>query len=360
MMRSVLSRSAAVVGSCLLLSAAVPSASAQQPVAVPTGPACAHDIRPGPGVTATKKLSAWLPSLTGTPGDTDVYVLEGKQSGGTVFVAGGTHANEVSGIMAATVLVEHARVEQGRLIVVPHANNSAVAWIDPAHPGADGITLKTASGERRFKLGSRLTKPQDQGEPDPAKYRHPASSEQLEGVESRNLDRAHPGRADGNLTQRIAFAMGQLLKAENVDVAFDFHEAGPESRLAWMIVANPKNIDLGASATLALETAGVEMKLERSSDTFRGLSHREWGDATRAMSFLFETPNPGQGSGGARADLVNDAKLPLARRVAVHLAAMSAIVDGFDEEAPPSHVVRLSGVPALDEMTKAGVGAFLK
>ena len=49
-----------------------------------------------------------------------------KDAGATVFVAGGTHGNEIAGIMAAIVLVEHARVRKGRLIVVPHANNSAI------------------------------------------------------------------------------------------------------------------------------------------------------------------------------------------------------------------------------------------
>ena len=48
----------------------------------------------------------------------------------------------------------------------------------------------------------------------------------------------------------MAFAIMQVLKAEQADVAFDFHEAGPESRLAWMMVANPKNIEAGATAVL--------------------------------------------------------------------------------------------------------------
>jgi len=37
--------------------------------------------------------------------------------------------------MAAIVLVERARVQQGRLIVVPHANNSAITDADPEAPG---------------------------------------------------------------------------------------------------------------------------------------------------------------------------------------------------------------------------------
>lgn len=347
----------AVTALGVLLEAAAPGFAQ---VKIPAGDPFVHDIRPGPGVTGTKKLSDYLPSLARTPGDSDVFVLQGAEPGATVFVAGGTHANEIAGIMAATVLVERARIRQGRLIVVPHANNSAVTWSDPKRPGPEWFTVRTASGERRFKFGARLTKPEHQGAPDPEKYRHPASTELLDGAEARNLDRSYPGRADGTLTERVAYAIVQLLKTEDVDIAIDLHEAGPESRLAWMIVANPKNIEAGAAAVLALEAAGVDMKLEPSSETFRGLSHREWGDATRARSFLFETPSPSMVEAGRTVDPVNDAKLPLARRVAVHLASVVAVVDASIEDAAPSKKVKIDDVPGLQEMTAAGPGAFLK
>jgi predicted deacylase len=342
----------------ILVAAVLAPAGAQ--VTVPAGAPFEHDIRRGPGVSAVKRLSAYLPGLANTPGDTDVYVLDGSEPGGTVFVAGGTHANEIAGVMAATVLVERARVRTGRLIVVPHANNSAVTWADPKRPGPEWITLATPSGDRRFRYGSRLTKPSDQGAPDPPKYRHPASTEELDGAEARNLDRAHPGRADGNLTERIAWALTQVIRTEGVDLAVDFHEAGPESRLAWMIVANPKNIETAAVAVLALEAAGVEMKLEPSSETFRGLSHREWGDATKAQAFLFETPSPTMVDVTKGVDTVNDAKLPLARRVAVQLASFRAVLDAYDDGAAPPRVVKVLDVPSLEAMTRSGVGAFLK
>ena len=356
-MRAARVRLRATLGAAFLL---VLSPSVLAQVVVPAGKPFEHDIRPGPGVTGKKMLSAYLPSLANTPGDTTVYVLDGKEPGATVFVAGGTHANEIAGIMAAVVLVERARVQKGRLVVVPHANNSAVTWADPRRPGPEYITLTTGSGERRFKYGARLTRPEHQGEKDPPRYHHPASTEQLEGAEARNLDRAHPGIREGNLTQRIAYAMVRLLEAEEVDLAFDFHEAGPGSRLAWMIVANPKNLEVGALAVLTLETSGVSMKLEPSSETFRGLSHREWGDATKAQSFLFETPSPTMADDTKGADTVNDAQLPLARRVAVQLASFAAVVDAHNENAPAARKASVLDVPGLEEMTKSGVGAFLR
>ena len=99
-----------------------------------------------------------------------------------------------------------------------------------------------------------------------------------------------------------------LLTAEQASVAFDFHEAAPESRLAWMVVANPKNLQTAAAALFDLEAMGLTMKLERSSETFRGLSHREWGDATKAQAFLFETPSPSMANDTKGVDFVNDPK----------------------------------------------------
>ena len=36
-------------------------------------------IYPGPGVTSVRMLSDWFPGIHGTPGDTEVYILEGKK-----------------------------------------------------------------------------------------------------------------------------------------------------------------------------------------------------------------------------------------------------------------------------------------
>lgn len=343
-----------------LIAVAGPCPAQTAAVGLPRGPAMKHDVRAGDGVTATKMLSAYLPSLEGTPGDTTVYVLEGKDPGATAVVLGGTHGNEIAGIMAAVVLVERARVTRGRLVVIPHANNSAVSYTDPQRPGPEWIHLTTASGRRDFKYGARRTQPQHQGAPDPEKYRHPNSTEELDGNEIRNLDRAYPGDERGPLTQRVAAAVMRLLKQERAELAVDLHEAGPESRLAWMIVANPKNVDLGALAVLALEEQGLSMKLEPSSDNFRGLSHREWGDATQARSFLFETPNPGQVEQPAGVDVVDDPRFPLARRVGAQLATLQAVIAAYNDGASPAARVEITDLPSLEAVTRDGLGQYLR
>jgi predicted deacylase len=350
------------LSACLFVVATLSLPVLSTQVSVPAGAPAVHDIRPGPGVTASKMLSAYAPGLEGTAGDTKVYVLEGREPGATVFVAGGTHGNEIAGIIAAVVLVERARVQKGRLIVVPHANNSAITDVDPERPGPPFISLTTASGERRFLYGSRRTRADQEGAPDPKIYRHPnpKADEDLPGTEARNLNRAYPGVADGTLTQRMAYGIMQLLAAEQVSAAFDFHEAGPESRLAWMVVANPKNLETAAAAVFDLEAAGLTMKLERSSETFRGLSHREWGDATKAQAYLFETPSPSMVNDTKGVDFVNDPKLPLSKRVGGQLASFAAVVAAYNAEALPASRVALADVPAMADVEKAGVGAFLR
>ncbi len=344
----------AAVTAAALAAAAMAGAQAN----IPRAAAVTHDIRPGPGWTV-KALSDYDAGVARTPGDTPVYIYDSGRPGGTVFVTGGTHGNEIAGIMAAAVLVERGRVLQGRLIIVPHANNSAMSWVDSKWTGPNRFAIRTTSGERVFRFGMRLTNPDHQGEPDPPQTGPSGGPEVAFDNLARNLDRSYPGKQGGNLTQRVAFAVVTLIKRERVDLAFDFHEATPDSRLAMMIVANPKNIDLGAAAVLALEGKGIAMKLEPSSETFRGLSHREWGDATPAKSFLFETPSPAFDVKTA-GDLVHDAAWPLARRVGVHLAAMLAVIDAFNAEAPAARQIALADVPDLDALVKAGLEGVLR
>jgi hypothetical protein len=279
-------------------------------------------------------LSSWLPALAGTPGDTSVFVLEGEEPGGTLVVVGGTHENEIAGVFAATALVETARVRRGRLVVVPRANNSAVTVRDDERPVPEWITIGTPSGPRRFRFGSRLTNPAHQGAPDPVEVKLPGAAQALPGNEARNLDRAYPGSADGPLTQRVAFAIVELLRKEMADLTFDLHEASPDSRLSWMIVAHPRALDVAATAVLDLDAAGLSMKLEVSDEGFRGLSHREWGDATGALAFLVETPNPNQVTGAFAVDPVDDATFPLASRVEAHLKTVLAVVAAHTAGAP--------------------------
>lgn len=315
-----------------------------------------HDVRPGRGVTRVAWLSEWFTPLAGTPADTRVFIADSGTPGATVFIAGGTHANEIAGILSAVALIEKAIPSTGRLIVIPDINMSASTWIESTKVPS-WIRIDTPKGPRFFKYGARYTDPVHQGEPDPDRYQHPKGGEALEGAEARNLNRVYPGMPDGSLTERLAWAVMSLLKTEAVDIAFDLHEAGPESRLANMIVANPKNLDLAVLAVISLEMEGIRMKLEPSSEVFHGLSHREWGDETKASAFLVETPNPAQST--EKGNPIEDPHYPLAGRIATHLASIEAILDAWNMDCPPDKRIAFTAFPDWRMVEAVGVGAFL-
>lgn len=316
-----------------------------------------HDVRPGYGVTAIGWISDYHTPLRGSAVDTRVYYLDSGVEGPTTLILGGTHSNEIAGIMAAKLLVERAVVTRGRLIVVPYANASGASYADTYHPEIGYYSLTTESGVRTFRYGDRRTSLEHQG-PDPQRYIHYPSGQEFPGNESRNLDRAYPGKADGNLTQQLAYAYNQLLLEEKVGVAFDLHEAGPTSRLANMVVANPKNLDFAAMAIVELEMQGIVMNVEHSSDDFHGLSHREWGDCTPAAAYLIETPNPAQAPNAIDPDVVNDKANPLARRSATHLSTIDAVLSAH--ELLDGERTCWVGMPSYDDLVLEGLEQHLR
>lgn len=317
-----------------------------------------HDERPGTGVTSMRWLSDYFKPIAGTPVDTKVYFMDSGVPGPTAIVLGGTHGNEIAGIMAATMIIERGAVTRGRLIVIPHANNAASANKD-LRTNIEWVKLTTPSGERTFRYGARDTVAAFQ-EPDPEKYTHYPTGQELSGNEARNLNRNYPGKPDGTLTQQLAYAIMRLIEAEKATIGMDFHEADPGGRLEWMLVTNPKNIQLGAMVMVYMEmNSGFTLKtLEPSSDV-RGLTHREWGDYFKDMNpYLVETGNPGMGSGSMTADVVNDASRPLSLRVAVALHTLLSIFDAERDIRGDAPV--LTGIPGFAEIKKDGVGKFLR
>ncbi|HOA15066.1 MAG TPA: succinylglutamate desuccinylase/aspartoacylase family protein [Bacillota bacterium] len=345
-----------LIPALLLMALFASIAAAASPESMP-GPLI-HDERPGTGVSQMRWLSDYFKPIAGTPVDTKVYFMDSGKPGPTALVLGGTHGNEISGIMAATLIIERGTVTKGRLIVLPHANNAASANKDTRTP-IEWIRLETPSGTRSFRYGARDTRADFQ-EPDPEKYSHYPTGQELPGNEARNLNRNYPGKADGTTTQKLAYAIMELIKAEDVTIGMDFHEADPGGRLEWMLVTNPKNIQIGAMAMVYMEmNTGFTLKtLEPSSDV-RGLTHREWGDYFKDLNpYLIETGNPGMGSNSMTADVVNDASRPLGLRVAVALNTLLAVFEA--ERDLRGDAPALTGLPSFSQLSREGVGKFLR
>lgn len=334
----------------------------------------------GPGVSEVRMLGDYVSQLAGSPGDTEVYVLRGSKPGGRVLVLGGTHPNEPSGYLSTILLIENAQPQVGELWVIPRANRPGFTHNDPQEGSPQKFTIPTSWGERHFRYGSRATNPIYQW-PDSDIYIHASSGQKLSGSEVRNLNRAYPGRADGNLTEQIALGITEMIKQENINLTIDLHEASPEYPVINAIVAHERAMPLAAAVTMNLQSEGINIGLEPSPANLRGLTHRELGDHTDTLAVLMETANPAQGRLRGRTDealvltgqdkaYVKAAKLgrlfvpfdesghPLGERVGRHLTAVNEFIGTYTEMYPNDPVV-VEGIPLLWDIEPNGLGAYL-
>ncbi len=337
-------------------------------------------VYPSSHLTTKKRLSDYFPGLKNSPGDSSVYIFEGQKEGGTLLILGGTHPNEPAGFITAILLVENIEVKQGRVIIVPRANNSGFMHSDPQEGNPQRYSLGTPSGSRWFRYGSRLTNPIHQW-PDPVLYVNPAG-QKLSGTESRNLNRSYPGRKHGSLTEKIAYAIMRLIDEEKTDLAVDLHEAAPEYPVINAIVFHENSAELAVITLMTLQMEGVDIRLEASPRNLRGLSHREWGDFSKTHAILLETANTSHGrlKGKPSATLIINGKdknyqkaaqlgrlfvpfdedgIPLKQRVSRHLASLRALVSGL-YELYPDLLIQIQNVPSPTDVEQAGVGAFLR
>ncbi|MCK4337171.1 MAG: succinylglutamate desuccinylase/aspartoacylase family protein, partial [Candidatus Aminicenantes bacterium] len=239
-----------------------------------------------PGVTQVKKLSDYFDGLKGTINDAFVYILEGEKPGGTALIIGGTHPEEPASRLTAWLFAENAVVEQGRIFVILSANRSAttVTRLGGAYP--PDYSIPTSFGERKFRMGDRWSNPLDQW-PDPEVYIHYPSGQQLAYIDIRNLNRTWPGRPNGTITEKTCYAMTRMIIEEKIDIAIDLHEAELQYPVISTIVAHQKGKDLAAITSMMISgMEGFNIGMENSPKALRGLSHREIGDHTQAVSLL--------------------------------------------------------------------------
>lgn len=124
---------------------------------------------------------------------------------------------------------------------------------------------------------------------------HQASGQTLSGSETRNINRAYPGVENGNLTEKVAYAITNMIKAETVGLTFDLHEASPEYPVINATVSHEKGMSVASVGLMELEFQGISMALEPSPANLHGLTHRELGDYTDTIPLLMETANASQG-----------------------------------------------------------------
>ena len=351
--------------------------------------------------TRLEKLSLYNENLANTIGDVDVYVLEGEEKGGSVLILGGTHANEPAGHMAAIVMLENFKPSKGTVYVIPSICASGLSHNDPLEGTPQYLHFTTESGETRtFHFGSRASNPIDQW-PDPDTYLHTPgewtsskiadgikTTQTLSGSEVRNQNRCYPGIKNGTLTERVSYAVTNMINTLKIDMVIDLHESSPEYAVNNAIVAHADAMEIASGALLDLEMQDIKIKTEPSPVNLRGLTHRELGDYTDAFALLCEVGNPSQGRFRGYTDealaitgidpcyvdafKIHDGALlyvdysagafPLSLRVARHVATVAALVEnmGYVLEDPDREII-IDNVPDFQEMVeKDDIGLWLR
>ncbi len=333
-----------------------------------------------PGVTEVRSLGDWFEGVRGTVNDANVYILDSGVPGATMLVLGGTHPEEPAARLAAWLLAENAVMEAGRLMVVLSANRSAttVTRLGGAYP--PDFTIETDWGERTFRMGDRWSNPLDQW-PDPEVYIHYPSGQYLAWVDIRNLNRAWPGRPGGTLTERTTYALMELVRQEGVDLFVDLHEAELQYPVISTIVAHETGQELATFVSMMLSDTEFNIGMEYSPPNLHGLSHREVGDHSDAVSLLFEAPEPfldatrgrttreqlltgrdefvvRAGAAGLLFERMDESGWPVDVRVGRHTSTVLQTMEAWTE-LHPDRPLSCTGVPRYDEVVARGLGWWL-
>ncbi len=339
------------------------------------------EIRNGEGVTQVKMLSDWFEGIKGTAMDTPVYVIKGKEEGGKFLLLGGTHSNEPAGAVSAIAIIENTVSLKGTMYIIPWANHSAITHTDPMEGTPQFYNMELSDGSvRTFRFGSRKTNSIHQW-PDPTIYNHPKGG-QLGGSETLNLNRSYPGRIDGNLTEKLAYAIVELIKSEGVDIVCDMHESSPEYPVNNAIVFHQNAGEFAITAQMMMEMEDIAIRLEESPLNLRGLSHRELGDSTDALVVLLEVANPSQGRMRGKTDeeLIitgkdkfyvraaerkqlfapyDESGYSIDLRAARHIATINALIESWNILNEGQEII-LENLPYYSEILENGLAYYLK
>ena len=333
-------------------------------------------------LTEVRWLSDYVPMLKGTYGDTPIFIFDSGVEGGSVLYCGGTHPYEPATSLSAFILMENIQVEKGKVFVIPQCSYSATTLGVQGNAYPSYYTIETEWGEQKYKIGERNTNPLDQW-PDNFTYINYPSGQSQAYNDLRNLNRCYPGRLDGTFTERVAYAIMEFIRTENIDMSIDCHEASIMYPVVGTYVAHDDAMDIAMMAAMDLSATSFDMKIEQSPKSLKGFTHREWGDYSDTLAILMETPEPfiDRIVGPITEDLMmtgkdlflsyagdkgltyvkyteeNDYSWPINIRVGRHLSGAAKAVYYMNMFFPEKEVI--ATWPSYEELVEKDCGAFL-
>lgn len=174
-----------------------------------------------------------------------------------------------------------------------------------------------------------------------------------------------------------------LIRHEGVDIVIDLHEAELQYPVINTIVAHESGQELATLVSMMLtDMEGFSIGTEFSPKNLHGLSHREIGDYSDAISLLFEAPEPfldatrgitGEkqllegkdefvvkaGEHGLLFAPIDENGWPIDVRVGRHTSAVLQTMESWNEDHPDREIL-CSGVPRYAEVIENGIGKYLK
>ena len=333
-------------------------------------------------LTEVRWLSDYVPMLKDTYGDTPIFIFDSGVEGGSVLYCGGTHPYEPATSLSAFILMENIQVEKGKVFVIPQCSYSATTLGVQGNAYPSYYTIETEWGEQKYKIGERNTNTLDQW-PDNFTYINYPSGQSQAYNDLRNLNRCYPGRLDGTFTERVAYAIMEVIRTENIDMSIDCHEASIMYPVVGTYVAHDDAMDIAMMAAMDLSATSFDMKIEQSPKSLKGFTHREWGDYSDTLAVLMETPEPfiDRIVGPMTEDLMmtgkdlflsfagdkgltyvkyteeNDYSWPMNVRVGRHLSGAAKAVYYMGMFFPEKEVI--ATWPSYEELVEKDCGAFL-
>jgi len=168
-----------------------------------------------------------------------------------------------------------------------------------------------------------------------------------------------------------------------VDVAIDLHEAELQYPVISTIVTHQKGQDMATMVSMTLtDLEGFKIGTEFSPLNLHGLSHREIGDHSQAVSLLFEAPEPfldatrgrtnadvlltgkdefvvQAGKKGLLFEAIDEHGWPIAKRVGRHTSSIAQTLETWSEDHP-DRAVKVRDIPRYADVVARGVGAYLR
>ena len=173
----------------------------------------------------------------------------------------------------------------------------------------------------------------------------------------------------------------ELIRQEEVDIFIDLHEAELQYPVINTIVMHERGEELATFTSMMLSDMEFNIGTEHSPKNLHGLSHREVGDYSDAVSLLFEAPEPfldatrgkttreqlltgidefvvKAGEHGLLFESIDENGWPIDVRVGRHTSTILMTMEMWTE-LNPDRPLFCRQVPRYDEVIRNGTGHYL-